>query len=94
MIPLVFQMAGLDHRGFGVSDLPGDGLFFVLFHRNASLFLLFCTANARLCFTEEPTEEISGLVRTGRGFLEFVISFLGKLWYTYNKKMQIKEELL
>ena len=41
----VFHVSGLDHRRLGVRRLPGDGLFFVLFHV-LSPHTIVCAADA------------------------------------------------
>ena len=52
MVFLSLQMTGLDHRGLGIGDLPGRGLFFFLtifLTHGASPHSQYAPETGRLC---------------------------------------------
>ena len=55
MVFPVFHPAGADYRRLGVNSLPGDGLFFFLFHLDSSFPGLFFAAEEELCVQPEKT---------------------------------------
>lgn len=56
---LIFQMAGVDHRGLGVFGLPGNGLLFVTFHGILTSALAFAKKQKSfLGYSLPPKEKI------------------------------------